>query len=369
MNRPFLLFAVCLLSLFIFSSAQEPSPEQLQQQIELQLRAFQSPKRQLEELSTQLAAFRSPWEGNGTVTTLSLAMRLIGADELGLSEEQKERLPFTPDGDGMKAGPYQEFYSRDNPSPELAKLREELRAVLIPDDPFLERATQEQKSAILEVDTRVELLFQKTLQATIEETLTPEQMHEIRKLEIQLMSQIGIPFPTMFEIFDLTDEQKEEMDKIIAEMKPEYERLVLEFLMLQSEEKYSMRRKELAGKTFATIEELHDSFRDINNRFTMANPDGGRRGMEFMERGVNLTTLLQNRMMDVLTDEQLNRMQEIIDETPESIKGFFAMIEAMREYQRQSPRFVPGPDSWRPGMPLPAQFRQERQTGRFPRSE
>jgi hypothetical protein len=367
--RPSLLAALCFLLLFAIAPAQEPSAEELQQQIERQLRLFQSPARQLEELSMQLAAFRAPWEGNGTVASLRMAMRLIGADALGLSEEQKDRLPLTADGDGIKGKPYQDFY--DNPSPELAKLNEESRALLVLGGPFLERATKEQKDAILEVETKVELLREKTFQTTIEETLTPEQMREVRKLEMQLMAEVGMPFPTMFEILDLTDEQKKEMDSIVDEMKPEYERLVKEFLMLESEEKYSKYRSELKGKTFASLEELHKSLGEIKSRFSMASAESNKRGMDFMDRGTKLGTLLQDRMMNVLTDEQLDKMQEIMDETPVVIKKFLDRIKAMREFQQKLPVYTPGPDSWRPGMPLPEQFKEERKrTGRgFPRSE
>jgi len=75
--------------------------------------------------------------------------------------------------------------------------------------------------------------------------------------------------------------------------------------------------------------------------------------------------------MDVLTDEQLEKMQQIMDKTPEFIKQFLATRKASRETQAKSPAYVPGPDSWRPGMPLPEQFKEERKrTGRgFPRSE
>ena len=269
----------------------------------------------------------------------------------------------------MKDAPYQNFYSNDNTSPELAQARKELMSVLISDDPFLERATEKQKNAILEADAKIELLFQKTLQATIEETLTPEQMREVKKLEIQLMPQVGIPFPTMFEILDLTDEQKKEMDKIVSEIKPEYDRLIKEFIMLEIEEMYSMRRNELKGKTFDSLEELHKCFGEIHRRRVMANPDGGKRGMEFMERGTKLATLLQDRMMNVLTDEQLDKMQEILDETPESIKKFLVRVKAMRELQKKLPVYVPGPDAWRPGDPMPLQIKEERQRGRFPRGE
>jgi hypothetical protein len=154
-------------------------------------------------------------------------------------------------------------------------------------------------------------------------------------------------------------------------MKPEYDRFVKEFLMLESEAEYFMRRKELEGKTFNSLEELHKSVGEIRRRFLIANPDGGKRGMEFMDRGTKLATLMQNRMMNVLTDEQLDKMQEIMDDTPASVKKILVRFKAMREFQKKVPVYTPGPDSWRPGMPLPEQFREERKrTGRgFPRSE
>jgi hypothetical protein len=369
MNPKSFSFAVLLLGLFAVASAQQPSAEKLQQQIDLELRAFQSPKRQLEELTEKLAAFRAPWEGNGTVATLRMAMRLVGADELGLSEEQKERLPFTADGDGMKEAPYENFYNGKNPTPELVKARDALKAVLLPGDPLFEHATEEQKRAFIEADVKIEGLFQKSLQTTIVETLTPEQMREVRKLEMQLMSQVGIPFPAMFEILDLTNEQKKEMDKISDEMYVEYDRLVLEFLTLESDERYAKYRSELKGKTFASLEELSKSLGEVRNRYVVANPDGGKRGMEFFERGTKLVTLLQNRMMNVLTDEQLIKMQKILDETPEFAKKIIAESKAKRAEQEKSPQYVPGPDSWRPGDPLPVQFKEERKSGRFPRGE
>ena len=366
-----LSFAVLLATLpclFLFSaiaSAQQPEAEQ--QQIEYRLRVLTSPMRQLDELSESLAAFRAPWEGSGTVAALRMAMRLVGADELGLSEEQKERLPFSADGDGMKQAPYEDFYDTNNPTPELAQAREALKAALIPGDPLFERATEEQKSVFLEAATKIDGLFQKTLQAEIEETLTPGQMYEVRKLAMQLMPEMGLPFPPMFEILDLTDEQKREMDKIAGEMYVEYDRLVLELLTHESEEKYSKYRSELQGKTFASLEELNKSFGEIRNQFSLESAESRKRATEFLERGTKQVTLLQNRVMNVLTDEQLDRMQEIMDETPASVKKFLVRVKAMREFQKKIPIYTPGPDAWQPGMPLPVEIKEERKKGTFPR--
>jgi len=73
--------------------------------------------------------------------------------------------------------------------------------------------------------------------------------------------------------------------------------------------------------------------------------------------------------MNVLTDEQLDKMQKILDEAPAFAKRMLAQSKAQQEEQKRSQTYTPGPDSWRPGDPLPEQFKEERKTGNFPRGE
>ena len=78
-----------------------------------------------------------------------------------------------------------------------------------------------------------------------------------------------------------------------------------------------------------------------------------RKTADLQERGKKLVTILQNRLMNVLTDAQLGEMQKILDETPEFAKRIIAQFKAGRETQERSPVYVPEPNSWRPGDPLP----------------
>ena len=93
------------------------------------------------------------------------------------------------------------------------------------------------------------------------------------------------------------------------------------------------------------------------------------KSVDLRDRGTKFATLLQNRLMNVLTDEQLVKMQDILDATPEFAKKLLAEHRAQREAAQQSPTYIPGPDSWRPGDPMPMQIREERQRSRFPRGE
>jgi Ni/Co efflux regulator RcnB len=355
--------------LFAVASAQEPTAEQIQQQIEQQIRYLQSPRQQIHWEADQLAATRSPWNGQGTWMPLRFVMRSGSEAELELTEEQKQRLSFLY-LDNELAGPLMERM-RNNPTPEFIQKVEHAQAIrqaaLLPDDPFFERATDEQKDAFREATIlSMRIMFIDLMQTEIEETLTPEQMLQVRKLEMQLMPAIGIPFPSMFDPLDLTDEQKAEMNEIADEMKAEFERLTMEEAALKAERLVATFGL-LQGKSFASREEFQKAQQEIHSQFVPSEAMR-KKALDLQERGTKFVSLLQNRLMDVLTDEQLGRMQEILDATPEFAKQMIAQFKASREAAKQSPSYVPGPDSWQPGDPIPESYRQEKEPkGNFPR--
>jgi len=256
---------------------------------------------------------------------------------------------------------------RENPPPEMFQAMEAARAAELPDDPFFERATEEQKTALREATMWRLSFLVGGIQTVIEETLTPEQMLQVRKLEMQLMPAIGIPFPSMFEPLGLTDEQKEEMNQIADEMKAEFDRLTLEEAKLKGERlvaTYGL----LEGKSFASRDEFQKALSDVHRQY-VPSEEMRKRSNDLREQGIKFTTLLQNRLMNVLTDEQLGEMQKILDESPAFVKQVLAEFKARQEAAQQSPTYIPGPDSWRPGNPMPMQIREERQRSRFPRGE
>ena len=92
-------------------------------------------------------------------------------------------------------------------------------------------------------------------------------------------------------------------------------------------------------------------------------------------------------MFDVLTDEQWVHLQELVDNPPEHVRVLVNRLrmlqasdfrlnvdenESVSEAERvsaDSDIWMPGPDSWRPGMPLPESYRIQRNTGNFPRPQ
>jgi len=343
----------------------EPTPEQRQQsQIAYQIRSIQSPKQRLRTEADSLIADRSGWDGHGSWQPLNILLRSGGDVELGLTEDQKQQLSALYQDGSLSAEWHRQM--RENPTPEYTQTVEALAAAMIPGDPFFERATEEQKNAYRDANFAQLNLFTTDMQTMIQDVLTPEQMLQVRKLEMQLMPALGIPFPAMFEPLDLTEDQKKEMQEIADELKAEFDGLTMELAVLKGE-RVSSAYGSLNGKSFASLEEFYKAREDAIRQY-VPSEEMIKRTADLRERGKNLITTLQTRLMDVLTDEQLVKMQKILDETPEFALKILAQFKAGREAQEKSPVYVPGPNSWRPGDPVPVQFKEERK-GRFPRSE
>ena len=341
----------------------EPTAEeQLKQQIANRLRNLQSPSQRLRTEADSLNSFRSPWNDQGTWRSLNVMLRNGGEAELGLSDDQKQQLSALYQSNSLSAEWHRQM--RENPTPEYTQAEEALAAARIPGDPLLERATESQKNAYREASLAQLTLFTADMQAKIQETLTPEQMLIVRKFEIQLMSE-AVPFPSMFEALGLTGDQKEEMKAIADELKPEFERLTMEAAILKAETVTSA-YKLLEGKSFSSLEEFNKARSDAYWNYA-PNETIRKKNADLGERWKNLLTRLQARSIDVLTDEQLDKWAQILDETPEFAKKLLAHMRVNREEQKKSPTYVPGPDAWQPGMPLPVEIKEERKKGTFPR--
>ena len=78
---------------------------------------------------------------------------------------------------------------------------------------------------------------------------------------------------------------------------------------------------------------------------------------------------LKFRMFDVLTDEQMERMQRIVANPPEFLRKILEEARKEREESEKKDQWQPGPNSWKPGDPIPEEYLQQRQERRFPRKQ
>jgi hypothetical protein len=331
MNPKFFIIAAVLgMGLVALAAAQEPPAEQ------------QVTPEQIVMTAVVKGAFRQYWDGRGlNPVAIEQALRdtNVRRDAWGISDEQWKQInDYVTEIAEETRGPIQlEIMEMMGALPENWETEGEIVKKI---QDFAEQA---EKSGALIMDAIVDAL---------DNTLTPVQKQKIMESQLANAGEMPIVSPGMFEILNLTDAQKKEMEKIKKEYEPEFEKVLDNFL-----EKSSVLRR-FVGQPIEDpeLKKIRDEIQSQCKKFSEK---------------------FRIRMFDVLTDEQWKRMLNLIDNPPEHAKIFrkkLKEISGEREDDvktEKPPVWQPGPNSWKPGDPIPEQYRQQRneRQGSFPRSE
>ena len=328
-------------------------------------------------------SFRMMWNDSGTGFT---SVTLLGVPEireaLGVSEEQLEQI-----GDAI--GTKMEEMSEKMES-EMKRIMLPVFQLLDPDltldtfdsffdsfdpDSFdpetLHQLTMEFEGQMMEQMMSIQMnMMNEVMTNVMGDLLLPEQIQSMQEMQLAAMGEMPFISPGAFEALGLTDDQREELEQIKKELEPEFEEN-LDFFV----------------KNFLKLHETLDSERNSGEsqeeamKCLMAeNPEVRRMVNETQTRSREFSERVRTRMFDVLTDEQWMRLQELLDNPPEHARLFIRVIrESMGfgEYEESETAsesedtetrgmWMPGPDSWRPGMPVPESYRQQRNERRFP---
>jgi uncharacterized protein YeaC (DUF1315 family) len=219
------------------------------------------------------------------------------------------------------------------------------------------------------VETRLSQFFSQfeEFNKKVEEVFTPEQKQTIREFFIVALSdqEVELEYPLynmhLFEAFDLTGEQRAQFEEIKKELEPEFEQLLDQMIdqILQDEEE-AVESGDLPEDIAKASEEAEERFLKLVK--------------EFHDR-------IKVRTLDVLTDEQFAKYIRLINDPPEHINRMLLAIRKVSDEpaneqdkideQKKPDVYIPGPNSWKPGDPIPEGYLQQRQerTGNFPRSE
>jgi len=247
-------------------------------------------------------------------------------------------------------------------------------------NPFDENASEETRQRFTELQEQMQMEVQaivlekqdSMMAHAINENLTSDQLKRIGEFQISIMSEFPLISPSMFEVLDLSDDQKRQLDEIKKAMEPEYERHIDR--MIDFRRKSDGIFQEILDKKLEGVidsEEQERIRRETAADFRRTNQEFLRGWHETMESGKELADRLKIRMFDVLTDEQWERTLYLIDNPPDFAKPLIARMRERREAANASPgEWQPGPGSWRPGDAIPEAYRIERNTRRpFPRTE
>jgi len=329
---------------------------------------MRSPAMQQAQRNAAKQMMNSFWNGGGADL---MAMGLLHDDDyregIGVSQEQQQKIQ----------GAMQNMYQDMMNAPEIKPLQEEMNKLMseTPGGLFGGDASEETQKRFFELQVEMQSKMQETtferMTNVVTENLTSDQLKKVKEFQISMMGEFPIVSPNMFEALDLSDAQKQQLDGIKKELQPEFERNMERMLDVQM--KFSDKLQDELEKIHDVTdsEERQRFFENLTEKVRKANPDLHREMNEMMESGKGFANQLKFKMFDVLTDEQMERMAQLIDNPPDYVKKMIAQIRKQMGNDdsptNASGEWKPNANSWKPGDPIPAEYLEQRQERRFPK--
>ncbi|MGL6195832.1 MAG: hypothetical protein ACRC2T_13530 [Thermoguttaceae bacterium] len=296
-----------------------------------------------------------------------------GQAELQLTDEQREKLAYLnkPYGD-IVSDWFTERMAQEGS--ELTQIYKNMREMLPQDDIHLEKATPEEieeyKEKYMQLAGTPAQLLHDSLQQQIESVLTPEQMNKLRIVELQVGGG-NISTAAFLDPLDLSDEQRTELEEIQKERQAEIDLLLNESTEDFLEELYKLQEviKEIDKTSpMKSNEEVSQTFQSAQDKLKN-DPEWRKyrdeKQLPRMERLSSVSKKYREKYMDVLTDEQLDKFQQLIANKSDVVKKHLAQF-ANNDTKPSDNEWRPGLGSWKPGDGMPEEFKEERKTRRFP---
>ena len=352
MKTKLLLLAVACLLLSTFAGlAQQPDTPQNDYE-----RLMLSPRMQLQNRKSFENFVRSYWEGQGVHFTVLGALECPSVRSAwSVSEEQ-----------------FQQFNDSVNASintPEALDMFNELDGAgwsYDSDDEETRRRFEylAEQSASLLHNARTDAL---------DSILTQEQKQIIDESLLSSLGETPIVSPSMFEVLNLTDTQRQEMERIKKEFETAFEEMLEDYVnsqMILSNKWHSEFARQNNPFRQMSREELQEINQTVLRKLMSEDQEYKSIHEDIQSKSIAFAERFKVKIFDVLTDEQWQRLQDLIDNPPRHARIF---IQNLREQRGETEEnkgdiWVPGPGSWRPGDPLTESYRIRRNTQiRFPR--
>jgi len=318
---------------------------------------FQQRKSPLEQERVKISAranIRSNWHDSG-VNINGLPHDPDFRAQLGISDQQYQQIQATSHD-----------FTDPAKNPELKKVMEEIDAMRFTDNSVFESADEETKRKyfdLLEKEHEMSNLGRSITKA-IEDSLTPEQNKKAKEVLLAGMLKMSSTSSNMFEALDLTETQKQQMVEIKQQLDSEFaERLenLTNVKVKMSNHVWDELEKQLAKQSDGRYSFSTDDIQAISDRLTKEYPEYRKADEDIAIYGKQFSEQFKTKMFDVLTDEQWIRLQKLIDNPPEYAKTFLNQLKEMKKV------WALGPGSWKPGDPVPEEYRQQRNRDSFPR--
>ena len=300
---------------------------------------------------------------NGKATRMSIQPLFENPEfrtALALSEEQVGQLDFMTNKNGTMGHWFQAKAQTD------PKIKEKLDEAfeLQKDDWHLQNASPEKIKRYSELSEEMTVYYFEESQKDLENALTPEQMKVVHETEISLLSEMGMVNPAMFEALDLTEEQRQEMEAIKTEMEGQFDLLIADAIKAKNDIKdllYSYVKTE----KITSLDDFEKKLTEIAEK-PECREKMQKIGMDQEEKGRQFLSLFRTKMLDVLTDEQLAKMESLIKSPPAYLGKILEAHRKQREAMAKAGQWQPSVNSWQPGDPIPEEYKEHRKN-RFPK--
>ncbi len=355
-NQRRLLFTGLLVLCFFTVSAT------FAQQIDF-LKLVRSPMMQRSQQAAGRALADSMWNGNGGNM---LAIQLVDEPEIreawGITDEQQQRIKATVTDQSL-------FVNQ----PEFPGLVAEMGKFMDPADIFMEKASKERLDGFTEVQEKIVGLAMNAIPAEINNILTEEQNQKLLEFQLAGMSEMPIITPSSFEALGLSEEQKKELEAVKKELEADFTKMM--------DETMEMSFRHL-GKIYDKIAEegveikdgkaLHEKITDATKQLEeLAKTDENvrRDNEEIQKKGLAFMTRLKFKVFDILTDEQMAKLEALVDHQPEYVKIALKRMKEKQGLDDNTSSIQTFFDAWKPGEAIPEEYRQHRRKKNFPTEE
>ena len=166
--------------------------------------------------------------------------------------------------------------------------------------------------------------FYAVANATLNDILTPQQKQMMLEAQLVAMDKMPIFSTDIFEALDLSSLQRQEVVRIKEELEPEFERHLEMFV--RNRMVLDRKLDSEHAKGVRDSEGNRENTEDIKKRLMEEDQEFRKIQNEIQTHSKVFSTQFRTRMFNILTDEQLLRLQELIDNPPEHARVFVKML-------------------------------------------
>ncbi|MCL2742740.1 MAG: hypothetical protein FWE67_02705 [Planctomycetaceae bacterium] len=298
---------------------------------------------------------KSMWDGKGyNLFAVQLLQEKEVRDSWGVSDDQYQNL--------------QGATAKSMMSSENAAIMKEIMELQKDKDFFTDNGDPKKQERFFELQSKMVSTLMDTAPLEIDKNLSAEQKKKMQEFQLSTMGEFPIVSTSMFNALDLSEDQTKKMDAIKKELEPQFDKLMDDLIDSQMK----LNEKVMAAAEKEGIKNPQDNrklFEDLIQRVSKEDPEIQKLMQEFQSKNQLFITQFKFKVFDILTDEQLARLEKIVSNQPDYVKNWVQKMKKMMGQAGGGEASNAFLNSWKPGEPIPAEYKKARENKKFPAKE